>query len=127
MLVQRFISIFFVAIYTVIVFHDLIPHGHKLEDCNIHDHHADDQPTSDNICNFPYHQHNYDESGVFLHKFESNLKFEFYKNLSDTIFDFNRIVIYLSINYFFDDIPILFKNSNLASMTLRGPPIFGKI
>ena len=127
MIVRRLISIFLIAIYAIIVGHDLMSHHHQTSVCQEHTYQSPNLNHNDcdhsNTCEFPFHQHNMDEAGVFLNASTLELNFD-YQNLSPTdLFDYLDAVHYTSEIILVDFTPTIYKGPDLSSAKLRGPPL----
>ncbi len=126
MLVRRFISVFLIAVYTIIVGHDLMPHHHHhTNTCQVHDYSGVDSHHSDcdhsNTCKFPFHQHSLDEAGVFLNNPSVELNFGNINISPKNLFDYSDVILHSCDKTLFEYIPPVYKGPELTSFSLRGP------
>lgn len=128
MVVRRLISILLIAIYAIIVGHDLMPHhNHQKSACQVHNHQNLSSEHNDcghsNDCGFPFHQHSMSEAGVFLNTSTLELNFDNINLPTTDLFSYVDIVLFTDVQKEVDFIPPIFKGPDFSSVSFRGPPL----
>lgn len=129
--IRRLISVLLIAIYAIIIGHDVMSHHHHHEStaCQISNHpnlisdHNHNGCSHTNDCGFPFHQHSMDEAGVFRNNANLEIKFDKFKLSPLNLFDNENVVFYTEKSISVDFITPVCKGPELSSESLRGPPI----
>ena len=131
---KKITAIVFLLMYSFIMIHDFLPHHHhngqefvqyQYDDQCDHEHENKpaDNCTETDKCNFPFHQHNAQEAGIYL----ASVKEEF---------TFSEISLQIIFSICTDlqlkteemepvpyNAPPVYKEPLLTSFSLRGPPL----
>lgn len=121
------IGLLMLLVYSLILVHDFIPHHTHANIEYIHIHstdlvHSHSDCDHEYECQFPFHQHNINEAGLFVSRttLVVNVPFEFDSSFLELyIMD----DVPLSVNTSYTDIQILdYGEPEITSTSLRGPP-----
>lgn len=122
MMLRRFISVFLIAIYAIVFSHDFVPHHQHTDACSSQDYHHNTSSNSDD-CQFPFHQHDINEAGTFINTTSLKLNFDNINLIPSDLFGDIDVALFEDEEIDVEFIPLLYKDSNLFSISFRGPPL----